>query len=157
METENLIHQAISDLLGKLGYTINKIKIDFDNRTNSYKVNFETQDISLLIGHRGEGINALQHLIRLIIWRNNRDFESDVIIDIDNYRKRQEENILKITERKVEQARKSLTPQSLPAMSPYFRRIVHLHLTQDKFHDISTESQGNGEKRFVVIKPQLSI
>ncbi|KKU79285.1 MAG: hypothetical protein UY05_C0034G0007 [Candidatus Peregrinibacteria bacterium GW2011_GWA2_47_7] len=61
-------------------------------------------------------------------------------------------DIVKIAMRKVDTARKTLTPQTLPPMSPYFRRIVHLALVGDEFSDIITESVGEGDKRAVTIK-----
>jgi spoIIIJ-associated protein len=110
-----------------------------------------------MIGHHGENIGALQHLAKLFIWKKYPEIKIEISLDIDNYRKRQEENILKMAERKVDMVRKLSSPQSLPAMAPYFRRLVHLHLSQDRFKDISTESQGQGEYRYIVIKPELTI
>jgi spoIIIJ-associated protein len=155
---ENLIHQTVESLLGKMGVSINKIRIEKDH-DGSYKINLETSHPSLMIGHRGENIGALQHLTRLLLWKETetKGEKPEINLDIDGYRKRQEQNVISLAERKVEMVRKLSSPQSLPAMSPYFRRVVHLHLAQDKFNDIKTESQGDGEYRFIVIKPELVI
>ena len=67
---------------------------------------------------------------------------------------RQEANVIKMAERKADFARSSQQPQSLPAMAPYFRRLIHLHLAE-KFEDLVTESDGEGDFRHVIIKPKI--
>lgn len=156
---ENTIHEIIETLIGKMGCTISKIRIEKDQE-NGYNINLETSNPNLLIGRHGENIGALQHIAKLMLWHKlGRDAAEkvDLSLDIDNYRQRQEDNVIKLAERKVEMVRKLATPQSLPAMAPYFRRIVHLHLAQDKFKDIRTESQGQAESRYIVIKPEIII
>ncbi|MCC6643122.1 KH domain-containing protein [Candidatus Peregrinibacteria bacterium] len=159
---ENTIHQILEDLVAKMGCSLNKIRIEKQaDQNNSYRVNIETSHPNLMIGYRGENINALQHLTKLLLWNKLDQTESpdrpEITLDIDNYRRRQEQHVIDLAERKVEMVRKLSSPQSLPAMAPYFRRVVHLHLAQEKFNDISTESQGEGEYRYIVIKPELVI
>jgi len=157
---EDTIHEIIENLVGKMGGTINKFRIEKDP-DGGYNVNLETSDPNLMIGHHGENIGALQHIAKLILWNKadptSSEARTDLSLDIDNYRKRQEENVIQLAERKVEMVRKLASPQSLPAMSPYFRRVVHLYLTQEKFNDIRTESQGQGDYRYIVIKPEIII
>lgn len=157
---ENTIHQILEELVGKMGCSLNKIRIE-KQADNSFRVNIETSHPNLMIGYRGENINALQHLTKLLLWNKMETTESadrpEITLDIDNYRRRQEQHVIQLAERKVEMVRKLSSPQSLPAMAPYFRRVVHLHLAQEKFNDISTESQGEGEYRYIVIKPELVI
>jgi len=120
----------------------------------AYRVNIESEEPSLLIGHHGENIHALQNIIRVIVWNKKPEEKINIILDIDNYRKRQEENVLTMAERKVETVRKTMEEQSLPPMSPYFRRLIHLHLA-GKFEDITTESVGEGDYRYLTIKPKV--
>lgn len=159
---ENRIHQILEGLLSKMGVSINKIRIE-KTADEGYRVNIETSHPNLMIGHRGENINALQHLVKISLWTGlEKESGADAIrpeisLDIENYRRRQEQHIIKLAERKVEMVRKLSSPQSLPAMAPYFRRLVHLHLAQDKFKDIRTESEGEGDYRYIVIKPEVTI
>jgi len=120
----------------------------------AYRVNIESEEPSLLIGHHGENIHALQNIIRVRVWNKKPEEKINIILDIDNYRKRQEENVLTMAERKVETVRKTMEEQSLPPMSPYFRRLIHLHLA-GKFEDITTESVGEGDYRYLTIKPKV--
>ncbi len=154
---ESKIQDTIHELLQKIGSQLNRIKIE--KKQEQFRVNIETNDTSLLIGHHGENIFALQHLIKLLLWQDpeiESESEIDLYLDIDNYRRRQEQNMLNLAERKVEMVRKTGQSQSLPPMSPYFRRLIHLHLAQGKFEDIATESAGEGNSRYVIIKPKLT-
>lgn len=151
MDLELLIQETVEEMLKKLSTPFRKIRIE-KRDSNTYRVNIESEEPSLLIGYHGENIGALQNLLRLIIWKKHEG-DYNVIIDIDDYRKRQEENVIRLAERKVEVVRQKHIPQALPAMSPYFRRVVHLHLSKN-FTDIVTESEGEGDFRHITIKPK---
>jgi len=156
---ENQIHQILEELLGRIGVSINKIRIEQAD-DGGYSVNIETSHPNLMIGHHGENIGAVQHLLKLLLWKElgvEGDDRPEIGLDIENYRRRQKQHVISLAERKVEMVRKLSSPQSLPAMSPYFRRVVHLHLAQEKFNDVKTESQGQGEYRYIVIKPEITI
>ncbi|MFA5830171.1 MAG: R3H domain-containing nucleic acid-binding protein [Candidatus Gracilibacteria bacterium] len=146
---ESLIQETLQELLEKLSTPFRKIRIEKRDE-NTYRVNIESEEPSLLIGHHGENIGALQSILKSLIW-SKQDGEFNIILDIDDYRKRQEENVIKLAERKVDMVRKTNQPQPLPAMSPYFRRVVHLHLAA-KFPDIVSESAGEGDFRHITIK-----
>ncbi len=152
---ENQIQELLHEILTKLQCSFNKIRVE--NKNDTCRINIETNEPNLMIGHHGENINALQHLLKLILWKRYPEQETDINLDIDNYKKRQEDNVIKIAEKKVDLVRKLSSPQDLPAMSPYFRRIVHTHLATENYGDIRTESYGEGEQRYIVIKPQLII
>lgn len=117
---------------------------------NEYYINVVGQESSILIGHHGKNLGALQHLIRIILQRKF-DESIQIMLDVDGYRKRQEEGVIAIAERKVDALRMSKQAQSLPPMSPYFRRVVHLYLRKPEFSDVATQSDGEGEMRRVVL------
>ncbi|MBD3328101.1 KH domain-containing protein [Candidatus Peregrinibacteria bacterium] len=148
---EENIRDTIEQILQKINSPFRKIRIENDSE-NTYKVNIESEEPSLLIGHHGENIHALQNIVKIIA-RKKAGTEISVNLDVDNYKKRQEDNVIELAERKVEAAKKSNEPQSLPPMSPYFRRVVHLYLAK-KYEDIVTESVGEGDHRYLTIKPK---
>lgn len=148
MDTQ--IQEILEELLNKLSSPFRKIRIE-KKEDNHFRVNIESEEPSLLIGHHGENIFALQTILKTIFWKKYPETECNITLDIDDYRKRQEENVLKLAERKVEAAKKTGQTQSLPPMAPYFRRLIHMHLAE-KFKDISTESVGEGDFRYLTIK-----
>lgn len=149
-----LIQETIEELLTKLNTPFRKVRIEKVDET-TYRANIESEEPSLLIGHHGENIHAIQNIVRLILWNKEPELKVNAIIDVDNYRKRQEDNVINLAERKVEALQKTNEMQSLPPMSAYFRRVVHLHLA-GKYEDIVTESVGEGDFRYLTIKPKVS-
>lgn len=147
---EEKIQNLVQELLDKMGATYKKVtisKVDED-----YEINIESDDSNILIGHHGETIYAIQHILKSLLKNNKSDEPIKVKLDVDDYRKRQEDNILQIAERKVAMARNTQREQAMLPMSPYFRRLVHLHLAKPEYNDIKTESVGLGDHRKIIIK-----
>lgn len=149
---EIFIQETVEELLTKLSTPFRKVRLE-KRPDASYRVNIESEEPSLLIGHHGENIHALQNLLRVILWNKHPEENLNVILDVDNYRKRQEDNVISLADRKVESVRKTNEIQSLPPMSAYFRRVVHLHLAKN-YQDVTTESVGEGDFRYLTIKPK---
>lgn len=154
---EDTLQETLAGVLQHLGVTFRKFKVEkhetnFDGQTYPlYRIDVDTDEASTLIGFHGETIYALQQILKTIIW-NKSGKNVFVVVDVDGYRKRQEESVIKIAVRKVEMARKTMQDQMLPPMSPYFRRTIHLYLTKPEFSDIITESVGEGDHRQIVIR-----
>lgn len=149
---ENLIELQIQEILKLLDIEIKKIEIEKIENLR-YKVNIISPDSSLLIGYNGTTLNALEHLLNILLKKARPEEEEGVriLLDIDNYRDRQEEGLLNLATRKAELVQKLGRPLILPPMSAYYRRLIHLHIAE-KFTTVTTESIGEGERRQIVIK-----
>ena len=152
---ELLIKETLEKLLDILGISYTGVKITKETETAFY-AEIETESSSLLIGWHGETIAAIQHILKCLLWKQGVESKIQIIIDVDNYKKRQEESVIRLAERKAEVAISSQKEIILPPMNPYFRRKIHLHLADsDKYKDlIITESVGEGEQRQVKIIPK---
>jgi spoIIIJ-associated protein len=106
------------------------------------------ENLGLLIGRRGETLAALQLLVNLVV-RQRTKRRMRIVVDAENYRQRREENLRSLALRVAQQVRNYRRSIVLEAMPPNERRIVHLALAD--YHDISTESTGEGDERRVVI------
>lgn len=151
MDIEELLKETLEELLNRLGTEYHKITVTEEEK-DDFLINVESEEPSLMIGYHGENIQALQHILKVLVWKKARNENFNILLDIDDYRKRQEENVITLAERKVEAARKTGRPQKLPPMSPYFRRKVHLYCMGAGFDDIETLSEGADERRYVIIK-----
>lgn len=151
MDIEDELRKILEEILKKLGADYSKITITEDEK-DSFEVNIESENPSLLIGYHGDNIQALQHLLKTLCWKKVKSEQFNILVDIDNYRKRQEENILSLAERKIAFVRKAGRPQKLPPMSPFFRRKIHLLCMGAGYDDIETLSEGGGDNRYVIIK-----
>ena len=108
------------------------------------------EDSGLLIGRRGQTLQALQFLVNLIV---RKQFDGvRVVLDVENYRQRREASLqemaVKIAER-VTQTNRSITLEPMP---PADRRIIHTSLTDHP--GVATESTGDGDGRKVTILPK---
>lgn len=146
---DTVIQETIEEILNKLCTPFRKVRLEKPDE-KTIRVNIESEEPSLLIGHHGENIYALQNIVKTIFY-NKEDENFNIIVDVDNYRKRQEENVINLANRKIETLRKTGGTQSLPPMSPYFRRIIHLHIAKN-YDDIETQSVGEGDFRYLTIK-----
>lgn len=149
---ETRIKKIISEFLVHLGLDFMDVDVEkTDDKT--FRVNITSDDPSLLIGYHGENLLSMQKILKIVIFKQVGE-EFDIRLDVDDYRKRQEENVLTIAMQKAEEVRNTKMKVALPPMSPYFRRLVHLMLMKDEWSDVETESMGEGDYRQVVIKPK---
>jgi len=152
MNTEDILQETTENILKHLGITFSEIEVS-EAETDLFQINIKSENASLLIGHHGENIQALQHLVKVLAWEKSKsDNQFHVILDIDDYRKRQEDSVISMAERKIAMLRRNRRPQILPPMSPYFRRKIHLHLMGPGFDDVETISEGEGETRHIIIQ-----
>ncbi len=151
MDIEEVLKDTLEEILEKSGTDYTKVTVTEDEK-DSFLINIESENPSLLIGYHGENVQALQHLLKVLVWNKTNNERFNILLDVDKYRQRQEQNVISLTERKVETTRKTGRPQSLPPMSPYFRRKVHMHCMGAGHEDIETISKGDGDRRHVIIK-----
>ena len=108
-------------------------------------------DVGLLIGRHGETLASFQFLLNACLGqalpRNTR-----VIVDIEHYRDRREQSLRGIALRTADRVRRERRAVSLQPMPPNDRRIIHLTLQSNQY--VSTESNGEGPERRVVVSPR---
>lgn len=147
-ESEQLVTELLDYFLSSMGVVAETFVRD-DLEEGSMIFEIEGDDAGLLIGRRGETLQALQLIIRLIVSRQ-LERDANVIIDVEDYRKRRFDMLTRMARRAAGQVAKSGRSSSLDPMSPLERRIVHMSLSNHP--DVHTESAGKGHDRHVVIK-----
>ena len=145
-ERKDLVNYILSSLEVDVK-TFFRDQDDFDNKSVYFEI--EGDDSGLIIGRKGETLRSLEFLISFIIKRQ-LDKKVRVILDVEGYQERRRQNIASLAESAAEKVIKSGKPVKMDPMSPFDRRIVHLAL--EKESKITTESQGSGSRRQVVIK-----
>lgn len=113
--------------------------------------NIEGGDPSLLIGKRGQTLEAVQYLIDKLINRN-ADARVRVQVDVGGYLETRKKNLEGLALRLAEKAKKTGKPSTIGQMTAHDRRIVHLALKDD--HGVRTQSMGEGYYRRLVIFPK---
>ena len=106
------------------------------------------ENMSILIGRRGETLDALQYLTSLNVNRAREDYLR-VSLDTENYRAKREEALRKLAVHMAGRCKKSGRRVALEPMNPYERRILHSALQADP--DVTTHSEGEEPYRRVII------
>lgn len=148
--------QRIKELLSKL---LEQAGLPFSNIVVSEEKDFARVDIvspqpSRIIGWHGETLNALQHLLKsLLRAAENLETAPFLVLDVDGYRKVQEEKVCVMAKDKAAFVRRTGSRVALQPMSPYFRRIVHTYVANTpELSDLTTESIGEGDYRQIVLR-----
>ncbi|HXI60844.1 MAG TPA: RNA-binding cell elongation regulator Jag/EloR [Polyangia bacterium] len=109
------------------------------------------QESGLVIGKKGATLDALQYLINRIVSKKPGDGPG-IVVDAEGYRGRREDSLMDLARRLAEKAVKSGRPVPVEPMSPHDRRIIHVALKEHP--EVTTESEGEGLFRRVVIFPK---
>jgi len=112
------------------------------------KITIEGDDMGILIGYRGETLDALQYLTSLIVNKHSEEFIK-VSVDTENYREKREETLIRLARKLAGQVIKTRQSITLEPMNPNERRIIHSSLQDGR--DIYTYSIGEEPNRKIVI------
>lgn len=114
-----------------------------------YKV--EGGNSGLLIGKRGQTLEAMQYLAEKIVNKQN-DYRTRVLVDVEGYLSMRKANLRKMASRMADKAKKINKPVTIGQMNAYDRRIVHLHLKDNP--GVRTQSVGEGYYRKLIVFPK---
>lgn len=159
MNEENLkaIKQTTEDFLRKIGFeTEVEIKTDPAEDQENIVCDIKTkEDSNLLIGQYGVNLQAVQHLLRLIIRKKLPEERTRFIIDVNSYRQQKNQDIVEQAREAAIQAVNEGRVIIMRPMTAYERRIVHMELSKND--KVTTESIGEADARKVVVKPAQTI
>ncbi len=113
-------------------------------------VNINGDDLAALIGARGEVLDAMQHMARLMVGHQIHQ-RAYFVLDVDGYREQREQALSLMAQRMGKKAVDRGRPVTLEPMPANERRIIHMALREDP--QVRTESTGEGERRKVRIYP----
>lgn len=117
---------------------------------NAGCITIDGKDASVLIGHHGETLDALQYLANLAANRaEGKDDHERITVDVAGYRARREEKLRELARRQAEKVQKYGRSVMLEPMNPYERRIIHAEI--QNIEGVSTNSIGSDSNRKVVI------
>jgi spoIIIJ-associated protein len=147
--------ETVSELLGKMKVTA-QVTAHYgepDDKNNRVPLHIDVNgdDLSILIGRRAETLNALQYIAGLIVSKE-LGHSIPLIVDVEGYRLRRENQLRQLARRMAEQVVKTNRRQVLEPMPAGERRIVHIELRNHP--DVTTESIGDEPRRKVTIIPK---
>ncbi len=125
----------------------NEVEIKVQSRENASRILMSGEDLSIVIGRRGETLDSLQYLASLAA--NNGGGHYKISLNIGDYRERREETLIKLANRISAQVIKTGKSRTLEPMNPYERRIIHTAV--QNIEGVVSNSFGEGTGRRVVI------
>ncbi len=141
-----IAHAFLMELTKLMGVDVT-IDMGTDAEGNVYGyINGDT--LGVLIGRRGETLDAVQYLTSLKVNRGREGYIR-VTLDTENYRAKREDTLIRLANRMANRALRTGRKVSLEPMNPYERRIIHYALQQTE--GVSTHSEGDEPNRHVVI------
>ncbi len=138
----------LNTILKNLG--CQNVEIKAAVRENGALIVIDGEGLGVVIGHRGETLDALQHLVSLAA--NNSGGYFKVTLNIGDYREKREETLKGLATRVAEQVKRTSRNRALEPMSAYERRIIHTAVQE--IEGVCSASIGEGKNRRVVIFPE---
>lgn len=149
-EAEEMIAKILDYFLNSMGVSAETyVRDELENGSLVFEV--DGADAGLLIGRRGETLAAIQFLVRMITNRQ-LDRKCYVVIDVEGYRERRADMLRQLAQRTAGRVANTGRAASLEPMSPAERRTIHMALADHP--GVRTESEGEGNRRRVVVLPR---
>ncbi len=140
------VRTFLTGLLERMGV---KAELEFSRRENGgINVNLSGGNMGVIIGRRGETLDAIQHLTNYVVNKGS-DKRMHVSIDAEAYRSKREESLTKLAEKMAEKAIKYKRSMALEPMNSYERHVIHTAL--QNYPGVTTSSTGVEPNRRVVV------
>jgi spoIIIJ-associated protein len=154
-EVEKIAVQLLSETVSLMGFeatvepTWREGNDELSEHSDRYLLlDVQGGDLGALIGRRGEGLENLQYLLRLMVNQRLRRWKN-LVVDVEGYKERRISQLKQLAQRTASQVASTGRSVALEPMPPNERRIIHLTLREHP--DVFTESAGEGDRRKVQI------
>lgn len=139
------VEAFITGLLQHMGVEAN---VEITEREKGLNVSLSGNNMGVIIGRRGETLDAIQHLTSYSV---NRGAEKRMYINVDaeNYRSKREDSLVHLAEKMAAKVVKYHRSMALEPMNSYERHVIHTALQDNE--DVSTSSTGTEPNRRVVV------
>ena len=148
-EAEKAAEVFLSDVFASMELGEVEITSKYNTNDGCLEVDFEGEDMGILIGKRGQTLDSLQYLTSLVVNKGKSNYIR-VKLDTEDYRRRRKETLENLARGIAYKVKKTRKPVVLEPMNPYERRIIHSALQGNKY--VETISEGEDPYRHVVVK-----
>ncbi len=143
---EEDVKKVLVDLLDKMKIDYKIERVEWDKE--KVRINIIGKDMGLVIGRKGETLNALQYMTSLIV-NKSREEKLRIVLDVEDYRRKKEKSLEKLAIKLSDKVKTTHKNVVMRPMSPQERRIIHTVLQGDP--QVTTYSTGDEPNRKVVI------
>ncbi|MBR6223056.1 MAG: protein jag [Lachnospiraceae bacterium] len=126
-----------------------EIDLKYNEEDRTMDIDLSGPEMGILIGKRGQTLDALQYLISLYVNKESTEYIR-VKLDTENYRARRKETLEQLAKNIAIKVKRYRKPMSLEPMNPYERRIIHSALQNDRY--VTTRSEGDEPNRHIIVE-----
>lgn len=144
---KEVLQSFLNEFISKL--PTSKVEYKINLKDKFLYVEFNGEDVSYLIGHRGETLNALQNILNVISSKQVKN-GARILVDIENYRAKREETLNILADKLSKTVMRTRKPIKLEPMSAFERKIIHSRLQEND--RINTYSVGKEPYRRLIIE-----
>lgn len=149
-ERNEKILQLTCEMLEKMNFEVDKAFVeDIEGEDNQVLIELTVANPAGLIGFRGRNLASIQLILSLAV-KNSLGEWMRILLDVNNYRQEQKERLISMAQGLAQKVLTTGSPAVMTNMSSYERRICHMAIAD--MEGISSESEGEGEERHIVIK-----
>ncbi len=142
---EQRVVNFVRDVTTAMGLSVD---VRLDEVDDGIRVNVTGDDGELLLRRKGEGLDALQHLVNTA-FRRDIGHDRRLVVDCLDFRKGKDRELRQMAQFLVERVRLTGQSQEMGPLNSYARRLVHLEVANHA--DMASESQGDGAVKTVII------
>lgn len=142
-----MLKDLLLGLLSRMGFSA---EVAVEEASERIYVNIHGEDAGLLIGKKGQTLDALQLLLNKMMYKGNEP-SKPIVVDSDGYRQRREDALGQLAIRLREKALETRKIVAVNPMSAQDRRVIHLALKD--LSGVTTRSEGDGPERRLLIVP----
>ena len=146
-DEQQRIREFLQTVLNKMGLSC---AVEVMDSEDAVALVITGEDAPVAIGYRGETLDALQYLCSLQLNGKDSGFKR-VTLDAEGYRAKREKTLERLALNLEQKVKRTGREAKLEPMNPYERRIIHTTLQSSKY--VTTQSEGQGTARHVVISP----
>ena len=143
--------EVLAEILRLMGIKA-EVELKAGEKTDETVVEIRAENSGLLIGRKGQTLEALQYLVSRIAGERGGTEGPHIVVDIENYRQRRRRTLEDMALRLGEKAKRQRKTVSVDALSAADRRIIHAALQDDPW--VTTKSLGQGSYRRLLIIPE---
>lgn len=148
MELTQKAEEFLKKLLSLMGI---EASFDLSEHEDSLFISLNTAEPGLLIGRRGETLDALQYLVNIASNKGLAE-RRRIVLDVEGYRAEKKKSLEELAKKTAEQVISQGISIALEPMNPFERRIVHMALLD--YPGVETASEGEEPYRKVTIFPK---
>jgi spoIIIJ-associated protein len=147
---QNEVRQFVADVTAAMGLAVDVVAERLDD--GGLRVDVQGEDGTTLLQRKGEALDALQHIVNTA-FRHEGDSQR-IVVDCQNFRRGKDIELQQMTKFLIEKVKSTRTPQELGPLNSYARRVVHMEVSLDP--EVTSESQGDGQMKTVIIAPRAA-